>query len=638
MLQSLRDKIQGWPAIVIFGILSLLLAGWGLGSYVVGHQETWVAKVGKHEISQQDYQTQMNNLRRQMSQTQGEQFDASYFAKPEVKQRVLDGMIDRYLLRMSSDDLGLVVTKDAIRQHIGSMAAFQVDGKFDPDTYRAVLANNRLTPQMFQQQVKAQLETQMLPNAITSTSNISEADLDDYLKLQLQTRDLHYVVLPRPALESTKVSDAEVARYYKAHQAEFMTPERVAIKYIELDASKLKVDAKVDDATLKARYEQEKSRFVEPAQRLVSHILIKVPENATPAQQKAALAEAKKVDALAHAKGADFAALAKKYSDDAGSKLQGGKLGWLQKGVTNKAFEDAMFSMHKGEISQPVLSPDGYHIIWLRGVREGKIKPFSAVRDELLSEVRKTDREQKYSEIAGKLTDLVYQNPSSLEPAAEKLGLDIQSSGLFDRQGGKDGVTANPKVVKAAFSSNVLKDGNTSDPITLDTNHIVVIHVVEHKPAAVKPLKVVDNDIRQKILDQRVDETAKKHAQSLFASLEKSGSLDKVVKQGGQLAVQELKGAGRHQQGVSPALLDKAFTMPRPGKDKPQFAMASLGNGSFALLALNAVHPGDVSKIPSLQRKILLQQMRQSYATVATEEWLKLLKSNADIKIAKERM
>lgn len=638
MLQSLRDKIQGWPAIIIFGILSLLLAGWGLGSYVVGHQETWVAKIGKHEISKQDYQTQMNNLRRQMSQTQGDEFNAAYFAKPEVKQRVLDGMIDRYLLRTSSDKLGLVITKDAVRQHISSMPVFQVNGKFDPDTYRTVLVSNQLSPLMFQQQVQAQLETQLLPGAIAATSNISKADLDDYLKLQLQTRDLHYVVLPRPALESTKVSDADVAKYYKAHQAKFMKPERVAIKYIELDAAKLKVDAKVDDAALKARYAQEKNRFVEPAQRLVSHILIKVPENATPAQQKAALAQAKKVDAMAHAKDADFAALAKKYSDDAGSKLLGGNLGWLQKGVTNKAFEDAMFSMQKGEISQPVLSPDGYHIIWLRNVRKGKVKPFSAVRDELLSEVKKTDREHKYSEVAGKLTDLVYQNPSSLEPAAKALDLNIQSSDLFGRKGGKDGVTADPKVVKAAFSNNVLKDGNTSDPITLGPNHIVVIHVVEHKPAAPKPLKVVDNDIRQKILDERVEAKAKEHAQAMFASLEKTGNLEKVAKSGSQLAVQQLKGASRHQQGVSPALLDKVFTMPHPGKDKPQFAMASLGNGSYALLALNAVHPGDPDKIPEMQRKILLQQMRQSYAATATQEWLNLLKSGAEIKIAKERM
>src|SRR5699024_8037726 len=203
---------------------------------------------------------------------------------------------------------------------------------------RSVLANNRLSPQMFQQQIRSQLETEMLPQALTATSTISKADVDDYLKLQMQTRDLHYVVLPRPALESTKVSDADVTKYYKAHQADFMKPERVAVHYIESNAANLKVKAKVDDAALKARYEQEKNLYVEPEQREVSHILIKVPENATPEEQQAALAKAKKLDAMARAKGADFAALAKKYSDDAGSKFTGGKLGWLQKGVTNKAF------------------------------------------------------------------------------------------------------------------------------------------------------------------------------------------------------------------------------------------------------------------------------------------------------------
>src|SRR5690625_1639469 len=280
MLQSIREKIQGWPAIIIFGALSLLLAGWGLGSYVVSSRDTWVAKVGDHEISKQAYQTQMNNMRRRMSQSQGDKFDPAYFQKPEVKKQVVEGMIDRYLLQQSGKDLGLVVTKNAVRQQIASIPSFQVNGKFDPATYRAVLTSNRLTPVAFQQQVRSGLETKLLPSKITATSTIGEADVDDYLKLQLQTRDLHYVVLPRPSVKSTKVSDAEVAEYYKAHPSDFMIPERVAVNYIELDASKLETDGKIDDATLKARYEQEKNRFVEPEQRLVSHILIKVPANA----------------------------------------------------------------------------------------------------------------------------------------------------------------------------------------------------------------------------------------------------------------------------------------------------------------------------------------------------------------------
>lgn len=638
MLQSLREKFMGWPGVIIFGGLGLLMAvAFGVGSYSVSNRDTWVAKVGKHEISQQDYQKQMNDLRQRMSQAQGDQFDPEYFNKPEVKQRVVDGMVDRYLLRKSGHDLGLVVTDTAVRQQIASVPAFQVNGKFDPDSYRAVLANNRMTPLMFQQQVRSDLDTRLLPDAITTTSTISQKDVEDYLKLQLQTRDLHYVVLPRPPLQDTKVSDTEVSDYYKAHQKQFMKPERVAVNYIELDASKLPVDTKVDDATLKARYQQEKNRFVEPEQRLVSHILINVPANATPAQQKAALAKAKKVDALAQAKGADFAALAKKYSDDAGSSIQGGNLGWLQKGVTNKAFQDAMFSMHKGQISKPVLTPDGYHIIWLRDIRAGKVKPFNEVRGQLLSEVQETEREHKYSEIAGKLTDLVYQNPSSLEPAAKTLGLKIQNTGLFSRDGGKKGLAADAKVVKAAFSDDVLKNGNTSDPISLGTNHMVVIHVVKHEAAAPRPLASVRDTIRQKILDGRVAKAAKKHADALFAKLEKNGDLDALA-QAEKLSVQQLKGAERHQKDVSQALLDKAFAMPHPDQGKPRFALAALGDGSYALLSLDAVHAGDISKIPQLQRNMLLTQMRQAYASVATQEWLQMVKHGTSVKIAKQRL
>lgn len=638
MLQSLRSKFMGWPGVIVFGGLGLLMAvGFGVGSYSVSSRDTWVAKVGDHEISKQAYQTQMNNMRRQMSQKQGDNFDPAYFQKPEVKQQIVDGMVERYLLQQSGKQLGLTVTTAAVRNQIASIPSFQVNGKFDPVTYRAVLTSNRLTPQAFQAQVRAGLETRLLPSTVAATSTIGDADVDDYLKLQLQTRDLHYVVLPRPPLASTEVSDDEVASYYKAHSADFMIPEQVAIKYIELDASQLKTDEKVDDATLKARYKEEQNRFVEPEQRLVSHILIKVPDNATPEQQKQALEKAKKVDAKARAKGADFAALAKEYSDDIGSAIQGGQLGWLQKGVTNKAFQDAMFSMQKGQISKPVLTPDGYDIIWLRGVRAGDVKPFSEVRDELLTEVKQSNREHKYSELAGKLTDLVYKNPASLAPAAKKLGLTIEKTDLFSHDGAKKGLASDPKVVKAAFSDNVLIDGNTSDPINLGTNHMAVIHVVEHKQTKPKPLASVSDTIRQKILDERVDSAAKKHAEALFAKLEKGKSLTKLAASD-KLAVQKLDGAQRHQRGTQPALLDKAFSMAHPTDKQPRLGMVSLGDGSYALLALDAVHPGKIDEVPKFQRRMLMSQMRQAYAATSVNEWLKMLKRNADVQVATERM
>ena len=636
MLQIMRDKMMGWPAKIFFGVAVFALSFFGMESYFTSRVDTWVAKVGKAEISQQAYQDRMNDLRQQMSQAQGDQFDASYFDKPEVKQQVLDSLINQQLLQKANTDLGLVVADAQVRAEIAGIPAFQVDGKFDADSYRAVLAGQRMSPAMFEQQVRSGLETQLLPGAIAASTPVTDADIDGFLALRLQTRDLRFAVLPRPALTDTQVSDDDIAAYYKSHAADFMTPERVSLHYVELDASDVKVDVQPDETTLKARYEQEKQRFVQPEQRLVSHILVKVPPNATPEQQKAALAEAQKIDAEARAPGADFAKLAEKDSDDLGSRRQGGDLGWIQKGVTNAAFENALFAMHKGDVSEPVLSPEGYHILWLRDVRAGTAKPFDEVRDELARETLDSERERKYSEVASKLTDLVYQDPSSLEPVAKALDLPLKTTPLFDRRGG-DGMLANPKLLKAAFSESVLAQGNSSDPIELGPNHIVIIHIAEHKPTTPRPLADVSADIRQSILAERVDAAARKHAQALFADLQKGHDLDKVAA-AANVAVQPLAGAHRGQSGVSAELIDAAFKMPHPAKDKPQFTMVSLGSGSYALVALDAVHAGKSADLDKQQLASLRSQMQQAYALTATQEFLDVLRKDAKIEIAKDRM
>jgi peptidyl-prolyl cis-trans isomerase D len=637
MLQNLHEKMMGWPAKIFFGVAVFALSFFGMQSYFFGNSDTWVAKVGKTEISQQDYQTRTNDLRQQMMQQQGDQFDPASFGKPEVKQQIIDGMVDQALLNQANEDLGLVVPDAQVRAEIAAIPAFQVDGKFDADAYRSILAGQRMSPAMFEQRVRGDLQTQLLPNAIAASTPVGKADLDAFLALRLQTRDLRYAVLPRPALTDTKVTDAQVAAWYKAHAAEFMTPEQVSLDYIELDAASVKLDVQPDDATLKARYDQEKQRFVQPEQRLVSHILVKVPANATPEQQKAALAKAQKIDAEAKAPGADFAKLAAADSDDLGSRRQGGDLGWIEKGVTNAAFENTLFAMHKGDISAPVLSPEGYHILWLRDVRAGTAKPFAEVRDDLVKEVLDSERERKYSEVAGKLTNLVYQDPSSLEPMAKAMKLPLEHTGLFGRDGGTTGLAANKKVVKAAFSDSVLTQGNSSDPIDLGPNHIVIVHVAEHKPSAAKPLAEVGDQIRQAVLTARVEAAASKRAQALFADLRKSGDLGKVAGSA-EVGVQPMKGAARVQPGVPPALLEAAFKLPHPAKGKPQFALVPLGAGSYALLAVDAVHPGKSDALTAQQLESLRGQMQQAYAVTATRAFIDVLKRGAKIEIAKDRM
>jgi peptidyl-prolyl cis-trans isomerase D len=633
MLQAMRNKMHGWPSIIVLGLAVLAMSLFGMESYFMSNDDAFVAKVGKHEIDQRAFQDRVNQLRQQAAEQQGEQFDSSTFEKNETKLRILDGMVDEQLLLQANADWGLRVSDQAMRDYIASIPAFQVNGQFDGTSYRAWLTSQYKTPEMFENEIRSSLAIQLLPSAINDSTIATDAQLDRFLKLLSQRRDLRYFQLPRPALDNKTVSDAEIETWYKAHQADYMNPEQVSVKYVEVVGADLPLAAEPSDEELRKRYASEKQRFVQPEQRLVSHILINVPANATPEQQKAALAKAEKI--AAEANPGDFAKLAEQDSQDLGSRRLGGDLGWLEKGVTNEAFDSALFAMQKGQISKPVLSSDGYHIIWLRDVRSGESKPFEEVRDQLVKEATTADRDRTYNEVAGKMSDNTYQNPTSLEPASVALKLPIKTTALFTRKGG-EGVAANPKVVAAAFSDDVLVQGNNSGLIDLGNNHSVVIHVDQHVPAAAKPLAEVRADVQQKILDERAAAVEKKQADEALARLRKGEAMDDVAKSLGA-SITTVNEVVRHAQMPAP-LLTQAFLLPHPAAGKPQFAAVDMLDGSYVLLAVDKVQDGDLSKVPPEQRDSLRQQMSQAYGYEATRELIDQLKAKTKIKINQQRL
>ncbi|MFC5580150.1 SurA N-terminal domain-containing protein [Rhodanobacter terrae] len=633
MLQAMRNKMHGWPSIILLGVCVFAMSLFGMESYFTSRNDTFVAKVGKHEISQNAYQDRMNQLRQQASAEQGGHFDASIFEKPETKQRVLDGMIDQQLLLAANEDWGMRVSDQAVRDYIAAIPAFQVNNQFDVNSYSAWLASQRKTAGMFDDEVRSSLATQLLPDAINDSTIVSDAQVDQFLSLLTQRRDLRYFLLPRPTLADNQVSDAQVETYYKEHLAEYMNPEQVSVKYIEVNGADLPLDAAPSDEDLKKRYADEKQRFVQPEQRLASHILINVPANATPEQQKAALAKAEKI--AAEANPGNFAKLAEQNSQDLGSKRQGGDLGWLEKGVTDPAFDAALFALQKNQISKPVLSSDGYHVIWLRDLRSGQSKPFEEVRDQLAKEASAAERDRKYNEVAGKMSDNTYQNPSSLEPASVALNLPIKSTALFSRKGG-EGIAANPKVVAAAFGDDVLVQGNNSSLIDLGNDHSMVIHVDKHVPAAARPLTEVRVDVQKKILDERVAATEKKQADEALARLRKGEPMPAVAASLGA-TLTTLSEATRQSQMPAP-LLAQAFLLPHPAAGKAEFAAVDMQDGNYALLAVDRVQGGDLSKVPPEQRESLRRQMAQAYGSETTRELIELLKSKVKIKINANRL
>ncbi len=635
MLQLLRGKKSGLFVKIALVLITIGFSFFGIESYFVSRSDTGVARVGDTQISQDEFRDRFNRYRQQMQQRMGPAADASFFEKPEVKRQMLDQMVDEQVLLEANSKLGIAIPAERIRKEILSVPAFQNDGHFDAEQYKMVLSSQGMSPMGFEQRVREDLATRELAEQVGSTALVTETEVDTWLRLKDQRRDIHYVKIDKPAAQNTEVSDDEIAAHYKAHAAQYMVPERVAVDVIDLDGSTLEVDTKPDDSVLKERYEKEKARFVTDEQRLASHILIKVAGKGDPAEQKKALAKAEDIARQAQA-GKDFSELAKANSDDLGSKAQGGDLGWLDKGTTNEAFESALFGLKKGEISAPVLTSEGYHIIDLRDVRPGKTRSFDEVKPELAKEFSESERERVYNEKAGKLTDMVYQDPSSLEPAAKQLGLSVQKTALFPRQGG-EGIAANPAVVKAAFSDSVLVQNNNSDPIEIGPNHIAVIRIAEHKPATPIPLTDVKGRIRDEIVAERVAAQARKNADGLLAQLNKDTTLEQLAA-AHKLKLEEQKGLGRDAATIDSALVQAAFAMPRPQAGKPDYRVVDLGGDSYALLQLDNVVDGDPSKLDAKTREAARTTLVQGAGMAVTREFIAALRKDAKIEISEKNL
>jgi len=634
MLQTLHEKFSGLIAKIVLGIIVVVFGGFfGIQQYFTQRSETFVAKVDSHEISQQDFRERWDMYRSQAQRMMGPGFDAQGFDKPERRRELLDQMINDQLVLEADEKLGVVVPPSKVRDEIASYPAFQVDGKFSADQYRLLLSSQRKTPADFEELVRRDIEKRELESQIARSSLVTDMDVNSYLRLRDQTRDFHYLKLDKPA-GNANVADADIEAYYKAHGDEFMTPEKISLDYVELDAAKMPVDTKVDDATLKQQYEDQKSHYVAPEQRLASHILVKVDKNADAAPQKAALdkAEALAKDAKA---GKDFAALAKTSSDDAGSKAQGGDLGWLEKGVTDPAFESALFAMKKGDISDPVKSDEGYHIIQLRDLHPEKVRGLDEVKEELTKKYLDSQREHAYSEVSGKLIDATL-DASDLAPAAKDLHLDVQKTPLFARGGGT-GIAANPAVLKAAFSNDVLVDSRVSGPVELGPNHIVVVRVDQHEKPVPKALDQVRDEIRKKLIVQDAAKASRERTESLYARLQKGETIDAVA---ADLKIKPLeeKGIGRSAVNLDRKLVDAVFGLERPAAGKPVIGRVGLNDDAYALISLDAVTEGDPAKLDEKTREAARNQLQQGLGVEAMRGFVDSLKKAAEIQIAEDRL
>ncbi len=637
MLQSLREKMSGWVAVVILAILIVPFAFVGIENYFTQKVSTYVAKVNDATIEQDQFRKSFDDYRQQMRQMMGERFNAEQFDTPDTKRLVLDGLIDREVLKQAAAKYGIVITADQLQKEILSFGAFQVDGKFDTAQYRTVLANAQMTPRSFEQRMIEDMLTRVLPTQIGASGFVTPAYIDRYFALRDQTRSFDYVVLPAPDDAALgEISADAVQAYYDSHAAEFMRDETVVLDYLELESAKLDPAATPDETQLRERYEDQKARYVQAEQRLVSHILIDVPANADEKAQAAALEKAQKLVTKLREPNADFAAVAKQESADAGSKASGGDLGWIEKGLLDPAFEQTLFAMPGAGISDPVKGSEGWHIIQLREIRAERGKSFDEARPELTQEFLESERERQFSDLTGKLVDAIYRDPTTLETAAAELGLAVKKTGKFGRFGGA-GIAANKDVQKAAFSDSVLTEGLVSDLIETESGHAVVVKMAEHVASAVRPLDEVKVQVEAAVKQQLREEKGKAE---LAIALAQASSVDalKALADERKLEYKNADGAGRSGATVLPNIAKAAFDLARPAEGAVTLGSGDLGGGSHVLIALTKVVDGDPSKVEASQRETMVTQFGQSFGNFESQEFTKALRKAAIIEVVESRL
>mgnify|MGYP003461023532 FL=1 len=581
MLQNIRDNSQGWIAKTIIGLMVVLMALFGVDQIfqsVSNSQDA--AEVNGEAISLNQLAQAADMQRRQLQQQLGENFDDSLIDDKLLREAALKGLIDRQLLLQGATAADFALSDLALDQMILQEAQFQVDGKFNADRFDMVIRQMGYTRQQFRQMLREEMLIMQLRAGLGASSFVTDEEVAEFVRLEKQTRDFATLTV-KSDVSGIQVSDADIQSFYDEHAAEFLSPEQVQLEYVELKKSAFFDQVEITDDELQSQYQKEISGLAE--QRQAAHILIEVDDKTSDEQAKQKLEQVQQ----RLSKGESFADLAKELSMDPGSAKSGGDLGFAGPGVYDPEFEQALYALKHGEISAPVRSAYGWHLIKLLAVQGADVPSFESLKEKLTKDLQAEKVEQRFVEVSKELEDSSFESADLAQPAQE-LGLEIKVTELFGRSGGKD-LASNRQVLQAAFSEELLDNGANSSIIELDPDTAVVVRVKVHNKPEQLPLETVSAAIKDQLLMQRASEAAKVKGEEFLAAL-RSGKTpaDKALSEQTWAVVEA---ASRNQENISPEVLQALFRMPKPvAAEKPSFTGLSMRDGSFVLIRLNGVN------------------------------------------------
>lgn len=624
MLERIREGSQGTGAKIILTLVILSFALAGIGSYLGQSSQTPIATVNGKEISQVSFARAYENERARLEQQFGEYFsqiasDPAYMNR--IRESVLDRLVQQELQSQLAHELGLRVSDEALKSEIRNAPAFQIAGEFNNDRYMQYVRQLNYQPSEFRDFLREEMTRNQLVAAIAATDFALDGEVKAALKLQSQMRDIQVATISADTFNAEiEVASEEIKDYYDLNQTQFMSPEQVALEYIELKASELTLKEPVTDAEIAAYYEDHKAQYLDEERRRVAHILVEAGDDtdAAKAQAEAILAEIKS--------GADFAKLAEEKSADAVSAELGGDLDWIERDMMDPAFDEAAFGLSNvGDVSDVVETEFGFHIIKLTDLQQKQVKTLEQMQAEIRATLENDKKLNFFYDVQNKVAELAFEVSDSLAEAAAAAGVEVKSSELFARNNAPAPLN-DSKVLSAAFSVELVEDKVNSEAINLGDEHVLFVRVKDHKAAAVKPLDEVQEGIKAQLVAEKAKIKATEQAQTLLAQVKAGADLATAAQALG-LTVNTHEGLLRNSFQPSYEVVQAAFKM-QSGLANAE--LVTQGTGDVSIVALNKVYDGP--------EKPLTEQDKQGFARLTVNNhfsaFVEALREQAEVKAA----
>lgn len=618
MLDRIREGSQSIIFKAILVLIALTFALAGIGGYVTNQPEPAVAKVNGEEISRMDFDRAVENERARQQEQLGD-FYATLAADPAFNQRlrsqVLNDLVNQKVVELYARDAGLRVSDNQVKAAIREIAAFQVAGQFDNQTYQMTLNGLGYTPDGFAELMRRDLARTQLLQAIVDSQFALPAEASAVQQLLNQKRSGAFTTVELASyLEAVEVADEELQQWYDANQSRFNVPEQVQVEFVALDADQVAESIEIDETAVREWFEKNRAGYETPDRYRFSHILIE-------GEDEAARAEAQEV-VTKLTEGADFAELAAEYSDDIFTAENGGDLEFLEKGLMDPEFDEAAFALKNvGDVSGVVSTSFGYHVIKLTDIEQGTSTSYEEVRDEIVSDMRNERVKQAYYELQQRAAELAFDVPDTLQAVADETGLTVRKTGWFNRNNAPTALN-NPAALQQVFNQDFIAEGLNSDLIETSDKQAVIVRVLDYQAQSVKPLEEVRAQVLDNVRTEKAQAAARADAEAIAAA----------IRNGESVAVEltAIDGIDRRNTELPRTVVQSLFEQAVPSASESQVAVTELNSGALAVVQLTTASVGEVDETMQAQ---LADQLVSSFTQQGYAAFVEALRAQADVEL-----